>query len=90
MLTDIVQAMRSGDLPLATRLFAKAVGSAAPEGATPAHVKLVLNRRRPANRAAAERLLALAPERVVFAHGAFYAEDGAARLRRALGWLLQD
>ena len=29
-------------------------------------------------------------EPVVFAHGDFYAEDGTARLRRALGWLLQD
>ncbi|CAA9237615.1 MAG: hypothetical protein AVDCRST_MAG04-1451 [uncultured Acetobacteraceae bacterium] len=90
VLTDIVQAMRSGDLPLATRLFSNVVGSAAPEGATPAHVRLVLNRRRAANRAAAERLLTLAPERVVFAHGAFYAADGAARLRRALEWLLRD
>lgn len=90
VLTDTVQAMRPGDLPLATRLFARAVGSAAPEGETPAHLRLVLNRRRPANRAAAERLLAFAPKRVVFAHGDFYAEDGAARLRRALGWLLED
>jgi hypothetical protein len=90
VLTDVVQAMRSGDLPLATRLFSTVVGSAAPEGATPAHIKLVLNRRRPANRAAAERLLALGPERVVFAHGAFYVQDGAARLRRALDWLLRD
>lgn len=88
VLTDTVQAMRSGDLPLATRLFSSVVGSAAPEGATPAHVRLVLNRRRPANRAAAERLLALGPERVVFAHGAFYAEDGTLRLRRALDWLV--
>ncbi len=90
VLTDVVQAMRSGDLPLATRLFASVVGSAKPEGETPAHMKLVLNRRRPANRAAAERLLALRPERVVFAHGAFYAEDGTARLRGALDWLFRD
>ena len=88
VLTDIVQAMRSGDLPLATRLFARAVGSAKAEGETPAHVRLVLNRRRPANRAAAERLLALRPERVIFAHGDFYKEDGTARLRGALDWLM--
>ena len=90
VLTDTVQAMRSGDLPLATRLFAGLVGSAKAEGETPAHVKLVLNRRRAANRAAAERLLALRPERVVFAHGDFYREDGAARLRGALDWLVGD
>ena len=90
VLTDGVQAMRSGDLPLATRLFARVVGSAAPEGETPAHLKLLLNRRRAANRAAAERLLALRPERVVFAHGDFYKEDGTARLRGALDWLFRD
>ena len=75
---------------LATRLFARMVGSAVPEGETPAHIRLVLNRRRSANRAAAERLLALRPERVVFAHGDFYKEDGAARLRGALDWLVGD
>lgn len=90
VLTDTVQALRSGDLPLATRLFARMVGSAVPEGETPAHIRLVLNRRRSANRAAAERLLALRPERVVFAHGDFYKEDGAARLRGALDWLVGD
>jgi hypothetical protein len=88
VLTDTVQAMRAADLPLATRLFARAVGSAAPEGETPAHVKLLLNRRRDANRAAAERLLALRPERVVFAHGGFFAADGTARLAGALAWLV--
>lgn len=90
VLTDIVQALPSGELPLATRLFSRVTGSSAPEGATPAHVKLLLNRRRQANRAAAERLLALRPDRVVFAHGAFYAADGTARLRGALDWLFQD
>jgi hypothetical protein len=51
-------------------------------------VRLLMRRHVEANRAAAERLLALAPERVVFAHGAFYAADGAARLRRAWRWML--
>jgi hypothetical protein len=88
VLTDGVQAMPSGDLPLATRLFSRVTGAAAPDGATPAQLRLLLNRRRAANRAAAERLLALRPERVVFAHGAFYEKDGTARLRGALDWLL--
>lgn len=88
ILTDIVQAMAADRLPLTTRLLARAVGSATPEGTTPAHLRLLLGRRREANRAAAQRLLALRPERVIFAHGAFYAADGEARLRRALAWLL--
>ena len=34
------------------------------------------------------RLLALNPRRVIFAHGAWFEEDGAHRLRRSLQWLL--
>jgi hypothetical protein len=89
VLTDLVQALEAPRLPLATRLLAGVVGAAEAEGGTPAHIRLVLGRRRAENRAVAERLLALAPERVVFAHGAFFERDGAARLRRALGWLLE-
>lgn len=88
LLTDVVQAMETDRLPLVTGLLARTFGSAAPGGDTPAHVRLLLNRRREANRAVAERLLAMEPARVVFAHGAFFAGDGAARLRQALGWLL--
>jgi len=88
VLTDIVQAMEPDRLPLGTRLFAGVIGATMPEGGTPSYLRLTLGRRRPENRAAAERLLALDPARVIFAHGAFFAEDGAARLRRALAWLL--
>ena len=88
LLTDIVQAMEPERLPLGTRLVAGALGNAVPEGATPAYLRAVLGMRRAENRAAAERLLALAPERVLFAHGAPFATDGAARLRRALAWLV--
>lgn len=88
ILTDLIQAMEADRLPLTTRLLARAVGSTTPEGTTPAHLRLLLGRRRDANRAAAQQLLALRPERVIFAHGTFYATDGEARLRRALAWLL--
>ena len=88
ILTDTVQALERSRLGLATRLVAGLVGSATEGGTTPAHLRLILGRRRAANRAAAEALLALAPERVIFAHGAPFERDGAARLRAALGWLL--
>jgi hypothetical protein len=88
VLTDLVQALEPRGLAPATRLFAGLVGSAAAEGATPAHLRLLLARRRAANRAAAAALLRLDPVRVVFAHGTWFAADGAARLRRALAWLL--
>ncbi|MBV1797362.1 DUF4336 domain-containing protein [Siccirubricoccus sp. G192] len=88
VLTDSIQAMEPARLPFAMRLLVRALGVAGPEGGTPIQLRLLLGRRRAANRAAAARLLALAPERVIFAHGAFYAADGKAQLRRAWGWLL--
>jgi hypothetical protein len=88
VLTDTVQALEKPRLPLATRLVAGLAGAATAEGTTPAHLRLLLGRRRAENRATAERLLGLDPVRVIFAHGAWFEQDGQARLRRALGWLL--
>jgi hypothetical protein len=88
VLTDVVQAMEPARLPTVTGLLARAIGAASPGGSTPVQLRLLLGRRRAENRATAERLLALSPERVVFAHGAWFERDGAARLREALGWLL--
>ncbi|MCB4820789.1 DUF4336 domain-containing protein [Roseicella aerolata] len=88
VLCDTVQAMEPGRLPWGMGLLVRAVGAAAPEGGTPAHVRLVLSRHRDHNRQAVRRLLALDPARVVFAHGAWFEADGATRLRRAFRWLL--
>ena len=38
---------------------------------------------------AARRLVDLAPQRVVFAHGQWFARDATGELRRALAWLLE-
>ena len=35
------------------------------------------------------RLVALDPERVIFAHGRWFERNGAAQLRRSFGWLLR-
>jgi hypothetical protein len=91
VLTDTIQALEPARLPLPMRLLARAIGAAAPEGGTPVQLRWLLRRRavRAANRAAAARLVALAPQRVIFAHGAWYERDGAARLERAFAWLLR-
>jgi len=87
--TDTVQALEPARLDLPTRLFARAVG--ATRGETPAHLRWVLGdaAHRAANRAAAERLIAWAPQRVIFAHGAWFRDDAPARLERAFAWLLR-
>jgi hypothetical protein len=89
VLTDTVQAMEPRRLPWGMGVLVRALGAGGPEGGTPAHVRLVLNRHRDHNRDAVRRLLALDPVRVIFAHGAWFESDGAARLRRAFGWLLE-
>ncbi|HYF07094.1 MAG TPA: DUF4336 domain-containing protein [Acetobacteraceae bacterium] len=91
ILTDTVQAMDPARMPLRMRLLLRVAGSAAPEGGTPRYLRWLLRRRvvRAANRAAAEKLIALAPARVLFAHGASYEGDGTARLRRAFAWALR-
>jgi hypothetical protein len=88
VLCDTVQAMEPARLPLPMGLLVRLLGAAGPEGGTPRHVRLVLSRHRDHNRAALHRLLAMDPARVVFAHGAWFVGDGAARLRRAFAWLL--
>ena len=69
-------------------LLARLDGIVQPNFGAPREWRLsFLNRK--AARAAVERLLALAPERVVLAHGDMAASDGAALIRRGFAWLLR-
>ena len=88
ILTDTLQAMDPARLPRLGGWLLRRLGAAGPEGGTPLHLRLLLLRHRRRNRAALRRLLDHAPHRVVFAHGAWFAEDGTARLRQAFAWLL--
>jgi hypothetical protein len=89
VLTDLVVNLEAEKLPPATRLFARLTGTLAPNGRAPAYLRLIVRRRRKAAAAAAARIVAWAPERVVFAHGRWFERDGTARLRRSLAWLLR-
>jgi hypothetical protein len=85
VLTDLIQSLEPEKLPLATRLFARATGVAAPKAQPPAYLRLALRLGGAPAREAIERMIALAPERVIFAHGLWFERDGTARLREALG-----
>ena len=88
ILADLIQALEPARLPLATRLFAHATGATL--GETPAPMRWLLGGAdRAANRAAAERLVAWKPQRVIFAHGTWFQDDAQARLERGLAWLLR-
>jgi hypothetical protein len=88
ILTDLVVNLEAEKLPLAARAFAWATGTLAPNGRAPAYLRLIVKRRRAAARTAASELVALGPERVIFAHGRWFDRDGTTQLRRSLAWLL--
>jgi hypothetical protein len=88
LLTDLVVNLEARKVPAAIRPFARLLGITAPDGMPPAYLRAVINVQRPAAVAAAERLLAMDPQRVIFAHGRWFEQDGAALLRRSLRWVL--
>jgi len=52
-------------------------------------LRLLIDLRRRAAADAARRMLALRPERVIFAHGRWFERDATASLRRSLAWLVE-
>ncbi len=88
LLADLVQNLEPSKLPAAMRPLARLLGVLAPDGMVPVYLRRVINRRRADAAAAAARLLALQPERVIFAHGRWFDRDGTAALRRSLRWLV--
>ena len=87
ILTDLIENFEPAKLDSrGMRLLARLGGVQDPHGGTPRDLRLTFSKH--AIRAAVETMLAWNPERVVFAHGRWYARDGAAELRRAFGWVL--
>ena len=89
ILTDLVLNLEDERVPAPTRAYARATGTRAPRGSTPRYLRAAIRLRRRDAAAAVERILAWEPERVLFAHGRPFEENGAERLRRAMAWLLE-
>jgi len=88
ILTDLVLNLEPDKLPAPMRPLMRLLGVVAPDGMPPPYLRAVVRLRRRAAKQAASRLLELRPERVVFAHGSWFAQDGTDALRRSLRWLL--
>lgn len=88
ILTDLVQNLDPDDLSVPNEAAAKLLGISKPDGKAPVYLRLLLRLSGRSVQSAAERLLRLSPERVIFAHGDWFETDGAERLRRSLRWLL--
>lgn len=90
ILTDLVLNLEPTKLPLHLRLPMRLIGATAPDGRAPVYLRLAVRfGGRAASRAAAA-LVALAPRRVLFAHGAWFEHDATPALRRSLRWLLRE
>ncbi|MDA9503101.1 SDR family oxidoreductase [Bradyrhizobium sp. CCBAU 11357] len=88
VLTDIVQNLDPHHLSASNAAAANLLGIAKPDGKAPVYLRLLLRLGGRSAQAAAQRLVKLAPERVIFAHGDWFETQGTARLRRSLRWLL--
>ncbi|MCI0753137.1 DUF4336 domain-containing protein [Teichococcus vastitatis] len=88
VLTDMAMNFEPSKLPWAMRGVARLFGVTAPDGMPPPYLRAVVRWHQREAADAAARLLALQPERVIFAHGRWFERDGAAQLRRSLRWLL--
>lgn len=89
VLADLIQNLDKAKMPAPLRPFLALAGNAGPDGRTPRYLRAVVKRKGDAARDAGQQLIALDPQRVIFAHGDWYERNGADRLERALRWLLK-
>ncbi|SFL19248.1 DUF4336 domain-containing protein [Methylorubrum salsuginis] len=89
ILTDLVLNLEPHKLPWHLRLPMRLAGATAPDGRAPIYLRLTVRLGGRAASRAAAALVALAPQRVLFAHGAWFERDATPALRRSLRWLLR-
>ena len=90
VVADAVLEVHAKSLPPLSRAMALAAGICTPIGRAPVQLRALLSLNREANAAAARQLVALAPRRLVPAHGAIVGSDVAEHLRHSLDWLEGD
>ncbi len=88
VLADLVQNFEPQRLPALLRPLARLAGNSAPNGRAPAHLRAIVRAGGQRAQQAAARLVALHPDRLVFAHGLLIEGDAAGALARSLAWLL--
>jgi hypothetical protein len=86
ILTDLIENFEAAKLPWWMRPLTRLGGIAAPRGGMPRDMRATFNRAELA--ASLRRMLEWNPERVILAHGRWFARDGAAELRRVFAGVL--
>jgi len=84
---DLVLNLERHKLPILVRPFAAAAGILAPNGRAPAYLRAVVKLAGQPVREEERRLVAIRPDRVIFAHGRWFDHDAASSLERSLRWL---
>ena len=87
LMTDLVQNFEPEKLPWIIRPLAALLGNTTPTGRAPAHLRALVWPQRRQAAAAARRIVAWAPQRVLVTHGHAFERDAAGQLRRSLAWL---
>lgn len=90
VLTDLVQNIDPGRMPVPAALATEAIGSAAPDGMAPMYLRWLLHLGGRRVKDVARRLIALEPDRVIFAHGEWFDNAAPQRLAHSLRWLGRD
>ena len=89
VLTDLIENFESAKLGFLMRFLCWLGGVRDPDGSTPSDLRATFRKQRPQVRAAVETMIEWDPERIVLAHGRWYARDGRAELQRAFRWILR-
>lgn len=84
VVTDLVLNLEGERLPPLRRALARGLGILAPAGQAPLYLRCLLKLNRRAVARAADRLVGLAPRRVIMSHGRPFERDAAAALRTSL------
>jgi Domain of unknown function (DUF4336) len=88
ILTDLIESFEAGKIRSSwLRLVMRLAGCLHPDGAMPRDLRLTFLGHRREFRQAVTTMLGWRPERVIVAHGHWYAEDAVAELKRAFRWL---
>jgi len=86
VLVDLIENLEPAKLPPFARLVMRI--SAATNGTTARYLRPIVRLGGPKAKQAISEFIALAPERVIFAHGRYFEKQAAEQLQRAFAWLL--
>jgi pimeloyl-ACP methyl ester carboxylesterase len=86
VLVDLIENLDPDKLPPVARLLMQA--SAATDGTTARYLRLPVRLGGADAKKAVQAIVALEPDRVIFAHGRPFESNGAAQLKRAFDWLI--